>query len=352
MEALRINLNMDQELSGDLFWGADADFSYPFPAFGLDWAWNLEGDFSMPDDGGPVQGKAATGISASVPLALGDLQLTLTQAAKFNQQDDDVPYLDEAYFSTTAQIGWRLPVDLSFSRYPTVLRPRVELGANWLPGGLQDGELARGPALESGFGLSHGRIDWLGNFRKGLMATADVSATYYLSDASFARKVTLEASAFNEAGWWGSGMRAYAVWSPEKDSNGAGSVVRGVLNSRAATDAAVAINLDLPVRVLRFVPFEWFGKPWMKVFQFEQHWSPFVDAALGHYDGTWFNPEKGWYGAGLEVMTFPLAMRSFYVRISIGWSLSDVVALGALEGKSPRDGRSIYELFFGLGHHY
>ncbi len=353
MEALRLNLNLEQDTGGSVFWGADADFSFPFPAFGLDWNWALEGDFSLPDDGGPAMASTGTALQAALPFGPGNLEFELSQTALFNQQDDDdVPYTDTFYLNTAGSVGWSLPVALPFSRTLATLRPALGVGLDWLPGGLTDERLDRGSALGANLGIAHGRIDWHGNFRQGQLVSANAAASFYPVDGSYERSVSLEASAFMDAGWIGPSVRLYGFWNPDDDSDEAGGVVRGVINNRTDTDVALALNIDLPVRVLRFVPYEWFGRNWMKLFQFEQHWSPFLDASLGHYDGTWFNPADGWYGAGLEVITFPLIMRSFYVRISLGWSVADVLSTSSLAEDSPRDGKSVSEFYFGLGHHY
>jgi len=49
---------------------------------------------------------------------------------------------------------------------------------------------------------------------------------------------------------------------------------------------------------------------------------------------------------GLEVVTFPLFMRSFYIRISVGLDLRAAVAEKAIPQGDHR------EIFVGLGHHY
>jgi hypothetical protein len=353
MEPLRLNFNRDQDLSGEVAWSVDADFSYPFPAFGLDWEWGLAGAIVFPEEGADTRGNVETSISMSLPLALGALELKSGQAAWFNRLDSSGdPYEDDFYLRTSSSVGWRIPLEFTALPQAISVRPRVEWGLNWLPGGLEDLSLDMGSGLTAGLGLSYGRIDWHGNFRKGISISSDAAAEWYPESQSISRTLSFSTKAFLEYGWIGPSARFYGVYTLDGTTDNAGEVVRGVLNSRAVTDAAIALNLDLPVRALRFVPYEWWGKPWMKLFQFEQHWSPFFDAALGKYGDKPFTLSDGWYGAGLEVITFPLIMRSFYIRISAGWSVPDVLELRSLSGASERDGKSIRELFIGLGHHY
>lgn len=353
MEPLRINFNLEEDLAGHAFWGADADFSYPFPAFGLDWAWILGGAFAIEGLDSPVRSSIETALKAALPLGPGSLELKTGQTAWFNRLDSQgEPYSDPFYLRSAASAGWRLPVTIPFLPLQAAVRPRVELGFNWLPGGLSDAELDRGPTSTAGLGLSYGRADWIGNFRRGMTLSSDAALDYYLLEQDWAGAFSFTGTLFLDLGWAGPSARFYALKVLGDTTENAGAAVRGVLNSRAETDAALSLNLDLPIRLIRFVPYEWFDKGWMKLFQFEQHWSPFLDASIGNYDGEFFDLTKGWYGAGLEVITFPLIMRSFYVRISVGWSVPDVLELGNLSGKSQRDNKGINEVFIGLGHHY
>lgn len=353
LEPLRINFNLEEDLAGNTYWGADADFVYPFPAFGLDWAWSLGGAFAISGDDTPSRGSLETALKAALPLSLGALELKLAQTAWFNKLDSHGdPYEDPFYLRSSASAGWRLPLTLASLPLQAIVRPRVELGFNWLPGGLSDPALDRGPSSTAGLGLSYGRADWIGNFRRGFTLSSDAALDYYLMQQAWTGSFSFTGTGFLDLGWAGPSARLYALKVIGDTTDNAGAAVRGVLNNRAETDAAISLNLDLPVRLIRFVPYEWFGKGWMKLFQFEQHWSPFFDATLGHYDGQWFALDKGWYGAGLEVITFPLIMRSFYVRVSVGWSVPDVLELKTLSGRSTRDGKGINEIFIGLGHHY
>jgi hypothetical protein len=353
MNALRVNFNLDRDLDGDVSWGSDADFSLPFTVLGLDWSWTFGAAFSVPAYGGLVSGSASTTLDAAVPLGAGQLELGLSQSAWLNRTNSDgQPYADTFYLRGTFSAAWRVQQVFGDLSQALVLRPRLEVSSNWLPGGLGDPDLDDGPLLNLGTGLSFGRVDWYENFRRGISISMDGNWGYFLLDHGLSRSFRFEVMAFSAFSWAGPSARLMALWHLDGTSRAAGIALRGILNTRASTDAAVVLNLDLPVRVLRFMPYEWFNQPWMRFFQFEQHWGPFLDLSLGHYGDAWFDPDKGWYGAGLEVLTYPLAMRSFYVRISLGFSIPDILALGSFQGISPRDNRGISEVFIGIGHHY
>jgi hypothetical protein len=131
-----------------------------------------------------------------------------------------------------------------------------------------------------------------------------------------------------------------------------GSTLRGILEARITTDAMVTLNVDFPVRVIHFVPSQWFGLSWMQYFEFDQVWSPFFDAAIGHFNGRYFHPSDGYYSGGIEVITFPLKFRSFFLRISAGWDIVAVLQNKSLSGPTQRDGQSMRELFIGTGMFY
>jgi hypothetical protein len=59
-----------------------------------------------------------------------------------------------------------------------------------------------------------------------------------------------------------------------------------------------------------------------------------------------FTPQDMIAALGLEVITFPLTWRSFYLRISLGWDLREWIKTGKLPSGIHR------EIFIGLGHFY
>ena len=208
------------------------------------------------------------------------------------------------------------------------------------------------PTLSMGTGLDYGSVDWIGNFREGWLLTADANLDYSVARNSFKRSLSTTASLFRNFDWFGISLRMKGFYLLDEEDEIAGEDLRGILNKRALTDAAYVLNVDLPARLLKFSPSVWFDRNWMRLFDFEQHWSPFLDVSHGHYDGDWFSLDKGWYAGGLEVVTFPSIMRSIYIRISFGVDLVEAWSSKAISGSSRRDGRSINELFIGLGHHY
>lgn len=351
MEALRLDLNYEYEDERSSI-GAELKFSYPFPALGLDWSLDLgaaiESDGVRPDPTLSVELELVT----EMKLGRGILDLGLGQSMAYNGLDDDeVPYGDSLYYVTGLEAGWSYPLWIDELGQRLDLRTYLGSSANWAWGGLRDEELKDTPSAYVGLELDYGVVNWMGNFRDGWKAKFGVEPSYSLSSSGVAAEAEAEAVYFKSFGWAGIGAR-FLAFSSTETTDKAGKELRGILNKRAETHTAWVLNLEAPLRVVNFTPSRWFDKSWMRLFDFEQQWSPFLDISQGYYDDTWFLVTKGWYGAGLEVITYPAIMRSFYIRISVGWDLVELLSTRSLSGRSSRDGYEIREIFFGLGHHF
>lgn len=352
MLPLRINFNYEYE-DGDAVWGGDFDFSYPFPALGLDWSLDFGGGIDFYAEGDNPAASLSLGLNTSYRLGPGSIDAGVSQRFRYNDRySSSSEYADEFFMTSGMTIGYGLPLWTSPDGDRLNLRPYAGVSGNWALAPLVDSRLYNNPTLEGGAGLSYGTVNWLGNFRDGWRASADASVSYKVPNESFSRTVSGSASYFKEFGWFGISARLRGFYRFDDTDDTAGAALRGILNKRAVTDAAYVVNLDLPVRLIDFKPSRWFDKDWMRLFDFEQHWSPFFDFSQGHYDDTWFLVTKGFYAAGLEVITFPSIMRSFYIRISAGWDIFEVLSQRTISGRSSRDGATIRELFIGLGHHY
>jgi hypothetical protein len=60
-----------------------------------------------------------------------------------------------------------------------------------------------------------------------------------------------------------------------------------------------------------------------------------------------FSSDWLWYSGGLELLVYPLGLRSFTIRASAGWDLKNVLATRSLTAMTP-DGQSPYEIYLGL----
>jgi hypothetical protein len=351
MEPLRINVDYTVDPSGELAWGGDFDFTIPFEAWDFDWSWSVDGVVSIPEDGIPEL-SFSTGVGLALPVAIGTLGLSASQGASANARDSAGALYDDRFFLTeTFGASYSLPLASLPALGTLSWKPGASFAARWDADGLSEDAL-KGPSVTLSQSLDAGRVDWIENFRRGAAVSAGNSNVLNLHTGAWSRSLFFSAAVHHEGSWYGVSGRLSGFINLDGPDGSAGDPIRGVLNDRVDADAALFLNLDLPVRVIRFAPADWFGASWMRYFHFDQHWSPFLDLAFAMENGVAPGAESFWYGGGIELITFPKIMRSFYVRISAGFDLASVASTGSLTEVSPRDGRSPYELFFGLGHHY
>jgi hypothetical protein len=336
---------------------SELDTNIPFIAF--DYKWNVDFDHILTY--GSSYGLAyenKTGVSVDFPIRGTTLTVGAFQGVSVNEENDEEykaeygeRYDDEWYLSNWMQADWEIPTGYRVNGFGELTyTPRAIVMNKYRPGG-DIGEERRGPTVELGQKLEFGRVDWIGNYRRGLEVTIDNANVFNLHYREWDRSVTASATGHLPiASFFGISSRLSGTVHFDKPDDEAGVPLRGIMDDSVIADAAIYLNTEFPLRLIRFVPYEWFGQrhKWMKIFQFEQQWSPFVDAALVKYDdgGVDFDPTDPLISAGLEVVTFPLFFRSLYVRISLGFN---VETAREEKGLPSGDGR---ELFIGIGHHY
>jgi hypothetical protein len=204
--------------------------------------------------------------------------------------------------------------------------------------------------------LSFGRVDWLGNYRRGLKAEAELynSHTFY-PEAYFRNNwnnsLSLEVQGHLPlARFFGlSGRGGLRHWFNDPNKEG-GKALRGILDDEIHARTLLFLNMEFPFRLLRFYPSELLENEKLRLFNFELHGSPFLDLALvkgsaGDPGGAMreisFSPGDIFCAGGLELIVYPSFMRSLYLRASFGYNLRE---LG--------DGLKWDELVIVLGHHY
>lgn len=357
MQAFVFNANVLVDEHGEVFPSLETSFKMPFKTERLDWAWLLDSNYILLNSGDP-DFDLSTGLSVSKDLGPGSLNGQLLQSGYINNRSSDgSAFADDLYLMTSADL-WYSWVIADIPSFGSVgLIPRMSLSDRWIPGAkLTDSSLDVGVELTPSLLLSVGRVDWKGNLRSGLSASIKTSYSYY---PQLDRVVRI----FNAAGVFhtiigrsGPSARLGGYYRPDDTDSAAGRFLRGILDKRIDTGSFLYANLDFPIRIIDFTPSEWNWPKWMRYFDFEQYWGPFLDLAFVEdmESGRLFNPSDSWIGAGLEILTFPRVTRSLYVRISLGWDLRSAIELGslAINGISSRDGKPIFELFFGLGHFY
>lgn len=362
MQALRADIGYeinDQELrdkdfsKGSFF--IDIDSNTPFSAFGYTWNFDFDHTFEYTYDE-PLYYKNTSGISVDVPVDFMTLNVGLFQKTIFNEENSDEnkelygDYFEDTWYSVTeSRASLRIPTGFVIDGLGELsYRPRISGDIKYRPFGSID-EPRKGPSINIGHALEAGRTNWIGNYRSGISAFVDNSNGYNFHTQDWSRSVTASVTGhFPICTYFGISSRLTSSCWFDSYHGSAGDKIRGIMNDDVAADYAAYLNLDLPVRVIRFVPSEWLNNRKLRLFDFEQHWSPFLDTALvkDPVNERDFSREDMLFGGGLEVITYPLFMRSLFVRISAGWNLNRAWEIKGLPGGGYR------ELFFGLGHHY
>ncbi len=352
LRPLNLNLNWQIDTTGVSEPSAVMSFALPFPAAGLDWTWKGEAGLTLRKDM-PVDFVVGTGIALELPFDPFILSVSAKESFYLGQISSNGKNYDDPYFfASSFGIGLSTVLYDFGSNGKLTAGPNLDLYYRYAPGGLNDESLLETPTLTPSFVVGFGRVDWKGNFRQGVKATANASLDMYFGSGERSFSLGASAAAFAAFEKVGPSARLSGFWYANSADSSAGDYIRGVLDARISTDAGIFLNLDCPIRLIDVDPAFWFNQAWMRYCRFELQMSPFFDAALVHSNGRFFAPQDGWYGAGIEAVLFPAYARSFYLRVSTGWSVPDVIALKSLSGMSSRDGRRIFEIFIGIGHFY
>jgi hypothetical protein len=209
-----------------------------------------------------------------------------------------------------------------------------------------------------GHSLSLGRINWIGNFRRGF--NMNLSNTY---SYNFDTKAPFAISIDSTLSGYSSFFDRFGIYSQikgfynfnNKISTDIGNSIRGILDDRISSDTAFSLNIDIPVKVLHADFYEATGVKWTRLIGFEMQISPFFDMMLTHDTdtGRYYSFKDGWYSGGFEMIIYPLKMRSLYIRFSAGYDLAEMIKNGGtLPDQAEHDGSETKEYFFGLGLQY
>ena len=343
METLFLNLDYVKPISGGSEYSLNGGFALPFYLWGYNWKFSFDENLTIsPED--PLALYTRAGISLDIPFDSLTWQASVDQYFYLNQ--DGETDADGYYMKTAAMFGSSIPTGLDLPLLGEVsYSPGIITSFAYKPFDSLS-EDRKGYELGGAHGVSAGRINWLENFRDGASFSATQDLRFNFTRNLWLSNQNVEFQFHKSFGWGGVSSRLKGSYLYNSTDTDIGAPIRGILNARLDGDAAVFLNLDLPVKI-----WIWFLDRW-----FEGHISPFFDYALVRPENGEFSLSEGWYGAGIEGFAFLKAARSIYLRMSLGVDLEAVLE-GARPGDAaprdlPGDSYGIYELFIGLGHHY
>ncbi|MBO5137275.1 MAG: hypothetical protein J6B81_02085 [Spirochaetaceae bacterium] len=365
MEPLDFEISYFQEDEGTKHnLGIGFDFTIPFPIWKFDAEWDLSAEVDYTIGENKPDFSVSTGFSLAFPLSFATFNLIASQSVTLDSEYEDAG--DDLFFNEYVELNVPLTILQTNSiANNLVFTPYVSFNFNWDKDKIQHEDLLS-PILSFGASFSLGNVDWIENFRKGISfnLTQDFAYNFGLNTNRFAPCIssTLEAFYATEYVAFNSRVFAFTYFGmDELTKNEIGGRIRGVsdLNkynsSQVDTSSAIVVNMDIPVKVIK-TDWRGWGKNifkkdmpnWFGVLDFELQLSPFVDLALinNTATNTLFNPKDGLYGGGIEVIVYPLKMRSIQVRGSVGIDLGQF-----LLDADWRDGPKS-EIEIGIGLHY
>jgi hypothetical protein len=352
------------------------DSDIPFNAFGLDWNFNFDHEFRY-TIGEPLYYKNISGISLDVPWRKTTFTFGFEENFIINEENADV-YKDkfgkyEPYYMTSQlYTSWKIPLGIEIGNFGQLAyTPKVSGKVNYKIGGID--EIRKGVFLNLSHSLGFGRVNWIGNYRDGLDVSLSNSNSYNFIKDDWNVNYGVTAKAYKKmSDFFGVSSRVrFTQWFFFTDNyvdgvfapsyTEVGEAIRGIKDNSIIAehkDFMLSFNFDFPLLVLHFVPSEWLNAPAIRYFNFDMHFSPFIDVAFlnGKRNVSWksgretYSEKNNFFssdplcGAGVELIVFPLTWRSLYLRLSVGYNINKIIQTGNLPLWD--------EIFIGVGHHY
>ena len=341
MSPLRIDLGYshDENKENSFFFMFDSNM--PFTAYGLNWNIKFYNDFFYrPDVEQPVYYGNTTGLSFELPVSFTTITFGLNESFILNDENDDIykpeygNFQDGFYMSTNPYISWKIPIGIDAGNYgEIILTPGVSAAFPHEFHKWPLDDIRKGPSLTFSQNLGFNRIDWIGNFRKGLDISVNNSFDYNFFRANNDKNTWTDKIIFSGIGhfkftdFFGASTNLmYRQWIfYDYGYTKAGDALRGVIDRDINADFMLSLNLDLSFKILKFLPSVWFNRSKLRILNFELFLAPFVDTALYHdpENKTDFNIKNTVVTGGLETIIFPEFFRSLFLRISLGWNIKN-----------------------------
>lgn len=346
----------------DIKFGAGFEYDYPF-YFGLiEASWNNLWDFSYTVGKEIPEWNVNTGFTFKLPLESISFVLDLNQ--KFVNDFDYKIYNDELYFGEVVDFSTPIILQTLKNIGDIVYSPGINFTYYWTNHKLNiKNDDLLSPELLFYHKISGGNVDWIGNFRNGIIFDLKQSAgyNYNLSDMVIGVEGTIQF--FKSWKYAGINSRLYGYSYLNKNKK-IGNRIRGIRDDEyysttgftdingTSSPSAIVLNLDFPIHILTF-NFEKSPNRLLKNFGLELQASPFIDFALTHNRVTnrTFDFRDCFLCGGVEFIVFPEKFKSLQIRASAGLDLTRILFSHQIDD-TWRPNVSPYEVSFGIGLHY
>ncbi len=346
IQRLAIDFDFERTEDDENLFTVASEFRLPFNM--LDRRWESIFQQSLQIDEDTIDFDISTGLGYYFKWLGVDWGAKYTESYRYLTDDETG---DNYYLTSEIELGSSIATGLDLFWYgPLEYRPNTYMEWNYRPGGISKERGGVSIGFEHFFGA--GNYNWIGNYRHGQTVEVGNNNTYNIVRETWDRDITLQTAVYrpfyqrSPAEWAKAGASAglsgfYLLDGAPSDQDDAGKAARGVLDDSMNGDFGLFFNLDAVVTI-------WTLRP-----VFEAQFGAFIDIAYvrdlrgDFYEESTFRINRDLrYGAGIEVVGFPLFARSLYLRGSVGTDL-----LAVREGTPPLSSE-IREIFIGLGHHY
>jgi len=342
MSPLRLDMGYIYDEKGRNSLILELDSNIPFRVLGLNWNAKFFNAFDYrPNMEQPFFYQNTTGLSVELPVFFTTITAGFDESILINDENADIyktlygNFQDGFYMSSNPYVSWKIPTGLEVGEWgELVYTPGISAVFNHEFSAWPLDDIRKGPFLTFSHTLGFKHIDWIGNFQKGLDVFISNSFKYdffkYAHDVN-PLKADLKLSGtghFIVNNFFAISSRVmYRQWFYMEHGflqTDSGDVLRGILDKAVNADYILSLNLDFPVRVLRFSPSVWFDNPKLRILNFDLHLSPIIDTALYHdpLKNIDFNFKNILVTGGIEGIIFPEFFRSLYLRVSFGWDLT------------------------------
>jgi hypothetical protein len=340
MIPLRIDLGYKYDEQGKNSAKFEIDSDIPFRAWGYNWNLDFDHFFAYrPDVEEPFYYKTVTGLSMELPVKRTTFTFGFSESFLLNEENSDRDKLlngefqNGPYMASELYSSWKIPTGLEIADSGELTyTPELSAVFNYGFPAYPLDPVRVGPFLNFEHTLGFDRIDWIGNYRRGFAVSLNNSYTWDFYRTSKNVEALDMALSFYGTGHFIisdhfgiSGRLQYRQWFYHNPAyyGEAADKLRGIRDKSIQADYMLSLNLDFPVKVLSFLPSQWFGKPKLRFFDFDFHISPIIDLALYHdpATGTAFSPRNMLVSGGAEFIVFPAFMRSLYLRLSFAWNI-------------------------------
>lgn len=355
MNPFEADIGYERDTDGNNGFVFGFDALVPFELGGFVWTFDFENNFEFMQNT-PTYYDNHIGLLMDLPFKETTFTFGLYESIFVNEENEDRDkasdgdyFKDGWYLNTLALARWNIPTGLQVSRFGELeYTPEVDFSINYRPGG-DIGDSRRGFETTLKQYLGFGDVNWIGNFRQGLVAAIESSNTYNFFSSDWDNELFLT-GIYHEVftlytGF--SGRIRWAQWFNEYYDE-AGDAIRGIPDKKLCADYMLSFNLQESFLLFRFMPSIWFNNPKLRIMNFEEHITPFIDMALVQdpVNNRSFNFEDMVVTAGIELTTYPFAFRTAYFRVSFGVDLREFIETGKWPDGDHR------ELYVGLGHYF